>query len=441
MAFNGSGVFQRLYNWVNDAAASIKIRADRMDAEMDGFAQGLSTCITKDGQTTITANLPMSTYRHTGVGAATSRTDYARFDQVQDGKTNWVDAGGTADAITAAYSIPLTTLVDGQLCHVRAGAANATTTPTFSPNGITARTIVKEGGSALVAGDIAGAGHELILRYDLSNTRWELLNPKPATISTEFSDSTFRIQDNADATKEIAFEASGITTGTTRTVTIPDKSGTLAMTSDLASPSTRQYLTSGTAATYTTPAGCSAILVKVWAAGGGGGATITNNGSAGGNSIFNAIEATGGAGGTAGGSGASPRAGGAGGASGTGTATFRMRGNSGSYSPPGISAISVNGGNGGVTALGGNGVGAATGGTVGGAAVANSGSGGGGAVSSGSGNASAGGGGAGEYFELYITSPAATYTYTIGAAGAGGAAGTNAGGDGGSGMIIVEEFY
>lgn len=243
MAFNGSGVFQRLYNWVNDAAASIKIRADRMDAEMDGFAQGLSTCITKDGQTTITANLPMSTYRHTGVGAATSRTDYARFDQVQDGKTNWVDAGGTADAITAAYSIPLTTLVDGQLCHVRAGAANATTTPTFSPNGITARTIVKEGGSALVAGDIAGDGHELVLRYDLSNTRWELLNPAQPTVTTEFSDSTFRIQDNSDATKEIAFEASGIATGTTRTVTIPDKSGTLAMTSDILTPETnRNYI-------------------------------------------------------------------------------------------------------------------------------------------------------------------------------------------------------
>jgi len=32
------------------------------------LATGLSTCITKDGQTTITANLPMATYRHTGGG-------------------------------------------------------------------------------------------------------------------------------------------------------------------------------------------------------------------------------------------------------------------------------------------------------------------------------------------------------------------------------------
>lgn len=37
-----------------------------------------------------------------------------------------------------------------------------------------------------------------------------------------FSDSVFRIQDNGDATKQIAFEASAITTATTRTVTMPN---------------------------------------------------------------------------------------------------------------------------------------------------------------------------------------------------------------------------
>jgi len=187
MAFNGNGVYVRLYNWVNDAAANIKIRADRMDNEMDGFATGLSTCITKDGQTTITANLPMATWRHTGVGNAQSRTDYAAFGQVQDGKAAWAAAGGTADAITASYTIPITALVDGQLCYVRAGAANATTTPTFSPNGLTARTIVKAGGTALAVGDIAAAGQELILRYNLASTRWELLNPLPAIPAIPFS--------------------------------------------------------------------------------------------------------------------------------------------------------------------------------------------------------------------------------------------------------------
>lgn len=40
--------------------------------------------------------------------------------------------------------------------------------------------------------------------------------------STEFSDADFRIEDDVDDTKKIAFQASGIATGTTRTITMPN---------------------------------------------------------------------------------------------------------------------------------------------------------------------------------------------------------------------------
>jgi len=95
----------------------------------------------------------------------------------RDGLVNWVIAGGTADALTAAYTPANTVLADGQEFYVRAASANATTTPTLAIDGLTARTITKNGGVALVAGDIFGAGHELILRYKLANTRLELMNP------------------------------------------------------------------------------------------------------------------------------------------------------------------------------------------------------------------------------------------------------------------------
>ena len=42
-----------------------------------------------------------------------------------------------------------------------------------------------------------------------------------------FVDNTFRISDNADANKKLAFECSGITTGNTRTMTVPDSDGTI----------------------------------------------------------------------------------------------------------------------------------------------------------------------------------------------------------------------
>lgn len=49
----------------------------------------------------------------------------------------------------------------------------------------------------------------------------------------EFPDNVFRILDDSDATKEIAFQASGITTATTRTMTVQDASGTIAYLADL----------------------------------------------------------------------------------------------------------------------------------------------------------------------------------------------------------------
>lgn len=184
MPFNGSGVF--IHDAANyPAVADTLIEAEKRNNIDDDIATGLSTCITKDGQTTVTADLPMATYKHTNVGNAAARNQYAAAGQVQDGKLNWVDGAGTADAITATYSPAITELVDGQMCCVRATAANATTTPTFAPNGLTARTIVKYGGAALVAGDISGDGHELVLRYDLANTRWELLNPSTPRVDTE----------------------------------------------------------------------------------------------------------------------------------------------------------------------------------------------------------------------------------------------------------------
>lgn len=89
-------------------------------------------------------------------------------------------AAGTADALTGAFSPAIAALpaAPGTLSvFVRAGAANATTTPTFKADGTTAKTIVKGANQALVAGDIAGAGHWLELQYDATLDKWVLQNP------------------------------------------------------------------------------------------------------------------------------------------------------------------------------------------------------------------------------------------------------------------------
>lgn len=99
---------------------------------------------------------------------------------LQNNTTNWVVAGGTADAITATYVPAISSLADGQLCFFRATGQNTTTTPSFSPNGLPARTITMKGGAAVHVGALPGALAEVILRYNLANTRWELVNPAAA---------------------------------------------------------------------------------------------------------------------------------------------------------------------------------------------------------------------------------------------------------------------
>jgi hypothetical protein len=200
---------------------------------------------------------------------------------------------------------------------------------------------------------------------------------------------------------------------------------------------TRQVLTSGSAATYTTPANCRQVKIRAIGAGGGGGgsaAASATNGGTGGTTSFNAITGIGGTGGTAA-NGTNPTAGGAGGTGGAGSASFRLQGGSGSATL--VAAGAQTGGAGGNGSFGG-GAGSVSGTTSGGNGSTNTGGGGAGGISV---NGPGSGGGAGEYFELIINSPSATYTYTVGAAGTAGTGAAANGGAGGSGLIIVDEFY
>jgi hypothetical protein len=142
------------------------------------------------------------------------------------------------------------------------------------------------------------------------------------------------------------------------------------------SPATTfQYLTSGSGATYTTPANCRAIHVEMIGGGGGGGAVTTTSGSAGSDTIFNSIHAKGGSGGHFGTANAGK--GGAGGTGGTGSANFRAAGGDGQDGVAAAGSSTSPGGSGGSGYFGGEGRGGYSS-EAGQAGKANTGGGGGG---------------------------------------------------------------
>ena len=180
MPFNGSGTFTSIYSWTQDAANAIDISATRMDAqEADYTANGFGNCLTRDGQGSASANLPMNTNRHTGVGNGAALDDYLALGQLKTGAIVYAGtAGGTVDALTGATTPANLALTNGMQILVKAAGANTITNPTFVLDSIgSPLNITKTGGQLLAAGDIFGAGHMLNLVYSSTGTRWELQNP------------------------------------------------------------------------------------------------------------------------------------------------------------------------------------------------------------------------------------------------------------------------
>lgn len=205
---------------------------------------------------------------------------------------------------------------------------------------------------------------------------------------------------------------------------------------------TRQIFLSGSGI-YTTPAGVLYIQARLVGGGGGGGgsgATGGGNGVVGSSTTFITVGSTLNAGSGQGGSGATT-----GGAGGTPTGSGLSSSvdiSTGGYGTDGTYSSVSSGGSGGVNHRGGSGDGGFNG-SAGASGVANTGAGGGGGAMAGVVGNSGGGGGAGGYIDALIGSPAATYTYSVGAGGSAGTAGTSGsiGGTGASGVIIVDEFY
>lgn len=104
MAYNGSGVFSRIYNFVTDAANAVKILASRMDAEFDGIATALSNVVCRDGQSTISQNTSWNSKKITSLGDATAAAD-ALNRQTGDGRYLLQSADGGTGPVGVVIAV------------------------------------------------------------------------------------------------------------------------------------------------------------------------------------------------------------------------------------------------------------------------------------------------------------------------------------------------
>ena len=102
-----------------------------------------------------------------------SLDDYIRahasfIAQIRDHQHEYLSTvAGTVDAITGTTSSGApNALSAGQIFWFKASGANTSTTPTININTIGAKTIKRQDGSALAAGDIPASGNIVLLGYD-----------------------------------------------------------------------------------------------------------------------------------------------------------------------------------------------------------------------------------------------------------------------------------
>lgn len=163
MARDGSGTYNRV---VADYVFNTVIDEADVNAEMDDIATALTNSLAKDGQTNPTANLPMATFRHTGVGNASARNDYAAAGQVQDSSFVWCGtAGGTANALTLTPSPAISAYATGQRFFFQAGSSASTSTVTVAISGLSA-TAVQVNNTALSGKRVIEANKYYSLLYD-----------------------------------------------------------------------------------------------------------------------------------------------------------------------------------------------------------------------------------------------------------------------------------
>lgn len=163
MSRDGSGGYSRTQA---DYVYGTVIDETKINDELNDFATEIANSIDKDGQTVLTGNLDLNNaQKFIQMANGSARTDSLPLGQAQDGAFLQAGSVSGVDTITAALTPAITAYATGLKFWFIAAGAN-TGAVTINLNSVGALALKKQGGTALVAGDIPAAGAIVECAYD-----------------------------------------------------------------------------------------------------------------------------------------------------------------------------------------------------------------------------------------------------------------------------------
>jgi len=197
MSYNGSGTFN-INSTGQPVVTGTVISSSAFTALTADLATGLSTCITKDGQTTVAANIPMNSFKFTNLAAGTAAGDSVRVSQLQAGSATSLTVTGT-NTYAATASPALTAYTTGNTFSFVVSNSN-TSSCTLNIDSLGAKAITRDGTTALISGDLV-VGSEVLVVYD--GTQFQVVNSNSKTnfnVSTLLTATTLNLTNALGAT-------------------------------------------------------------------------------------------------------------------------------------------------------------------------------------------------------------------------------------------------
>jgi len=222
MSYNGSGTFQLVAG--NPVVTGTVISSTAMNNTLSDIATGLSTAVTKDGQTTPTANIPMGGFKLTGLGAATTNGDALRYENIASISSSigtsiqsqtYVSytTGGSSTAYTLTPTPAITAYAAGQsfwvIFHTASGAA-----PTLAISGVaTPPNLVRETATGtlanIAASEIPAGSYQVV---GVSATQYKVIGLPIKSLGDGSTAVTQASSDNSTKVATTAWSKVGLTT-------------------------------------------------------------------------------------------------------------------------------------------------------------------------------------------------------------------------------------